>query len=181
VDAHRAEAREGFDDLDKELTAHASIHALVGVSRRGERSVLLAGPLVRSSFARMATPKLADCARARREASHRPHRRRRRRRERAGHRAVTRWTLEERRNIAEHGVSFQEAKSLFTSKIDFIEIYDAEHSDVEERFIAIGPIRRGLVLVAFTERSEDTVRIISARWANKAERALYVEHVEKDT
>jgi uncharacterized DUF497 family protein len=87
----------------------------------------------------------------------------------------------ERRNIAEHGVSFREAKALFTSKVDFLEIYDAEHSDVEERFIAIGPIRRGLVLVVFTERSEDTLRIISARWASKTERALYVEHMEKDT
>jgi len=54
-------------------------------------------------------------------------------------------------------------------------------SDVEERFIAIGPIRRGLVLVVFTERREDTIRIISARWASKTERALYVEYMEKDT
>ncbi len=69
----------------------------------------------------------------------------------------------ERRNVAKHGVGFTEAKALFTSKLDFLELYDAEHSDVEERFIVIGPIRRGLVLVVFTERSEDTIRIISAR------------------
>jgi uncharacterized DUF497 family protein len=86
----------------------------------------------------------------------------------------------ERQNVAKHGVSFKEAKSLFTSKVDFLEIYDAEHSDAEERFIAIGPIRRGLVLVVFTERSEDTIRIISARWASKSERALYVEYMEED-
>ncbi len=86
----------------------------------------------------------------------------------------------ERQNIAKHGVNFKEAKTLFTSRIDFLEIYDAEHSDVEERLIAVGPIRRGLVLVVFTERSEDTIRIISARWASKTERALYVEHMEKD-
>ncbi len=87
----------------------------------------------------------------------------------------------ERQNVAKHGVTFKEAKALFTSKVDFLEIYDAEHSDVEERFIAIGPIRRGVVLVVFTERSEDTIRIISARWASKTERALYVEYMEKDT
>lgn len=87
----------------------------------------------------------------------------------------------ERRNVAKHGVSFDEAKSLFTSEVDFLEIYDAEHSGVEERFIAIGPIRRGLVLVVFTERIEDTIRIMSARWASKAERALYVEHMKEDT
>ena len=84
----------------------------------------------------------------------------------------------ERQNIAKHGVSFREAKALFTSKVDFLEIYDAEHSDMEERFIAIGPLRRGLVLVVFTERSEDTIRIISARWASKIERALYAERME---
>jgi uncharacterized protein len=87
----------------------------------------------------------------------------------------------ERQNLAKHGVSFREAKALFTSKVDFLEIYDAEHSHQEERFVAIGPTRRGLVLVVFTERSEDTIRIISARWASKTERALYAEHMEKDT
>ena len=86
----------------------------------------------------------------------------------------------ERQNVAKHGVSFKEAKSLFTSKSDFLEIYDADHSDEEERFVAIGPIRRGLVLVVFTERREDTIRIISARWASKTERALYVEYMEKN-
>jgi uncharacterized protein len=86
----------------------------------------------------------------------------------------------ERRNVAKHGVSFREAKGLFTSNVDFLEIYDAEHSDLEERFIAIGPIRRGLVLIVFTERSESTIRIISARWATRIERALYLEHAEKN-
>ena len=52
------------------------------------------------------------------------------------------------------------------------------HSIEEERFIAIGPIRRGLVLVVWTERSEDTIRIISARWATKTERRSYREYME---
>jgi uncharacterized DUF497 family protein len=82
-------------------------------------------------------------------------------------------------NFAKHGVSFREAKELFTSGVDFLELYDGAHSELEERFIAVGPIRRGLVLVVYTERSEDTVRIISARWATKKERALYLEYREK--
>jgi uncharacterized DUF497 family protein len=85
----------------------------------------------------------------------------------------------ERLNVAKHGVTFREAKELFTSKVDFLELYDGDHSQLEERFIAIGPIRRGLVLVVYTERSEDTVRIISARRVTKDERALYVEYMEK--
>jgi len=85
----------------------------------------------------------------------------------------------ERQNIAKHGVSFKDAEELFTSKVDFLEIYDADHSDAEERFIAIGPVRRGVVLVVVTERVEDTVRLISARFATKAEQALYTEHMEQ--
>jgi uncharacterized DUF497 family protein len=85
----------------------------------------------------------------------------------------------EQLNVAKHGVSFREAKELFTSKVDFLERYDGEHSELEERFIAIGPIRRGLVLVVYTERNEDTVRIISARWATKDERALFLEYMEE--
>jgi uncharacterized protein len=87
----------------------------------------------------------------------------------------------ERFNVAKHGVSFREAKELFTSRVDFLELYDGEHSELEERFIAIGPIRRGLVLVVYTERIEDTVRIISARWASKKERVLYLEYMEKQS
>ena len=85
----------------------------------------------------------------------------------------------EQLNVAKHGVSFRAAKELFTSKVDFLELYDGEHSELEERFIAIGFIRRGLVLVVYTERSEDTVRIISARWATKDERALFLEYMEE--
>lgn len=39
------------------------------------------------------------------------------------------------------------------------------------------PIASGLVLVVYTERDEDTVRIISARWTTKREAAMYREHV----
>ena len=87
----------------------------------------------------------------------------------------------ERGNVAKHGVTFTEAKALFTSKQNFLELYDDDHSGAEDRFIAIGPIRRGLVLVVFTERHEDTVRIISARWASDNERALYAVFMETNT
>ena len=87
----------------------------------------------------------------------------------------------ERRNIEEHGISFREAEELFTSRVDFLELYDGAHAEQEERFIAIGPIRRGLILVVYTERSEDTVRIISARSASKKERVLYLEYMEKQS
>ena len=81
-------------------------------------------------------------------------------------------------NQRKHDVGFSEAKELLESDVDYLEIYDEAHSAEEERFIAIGPIRRGLVLVVWTERSEDTIRIISARWATKNERRLYRQHME---
>lgn len=81
----------------------------------------------------------------------------------------------DRANLRKHGVGFAEAAALFKSGVDYLEIFDAEHSETEDRFIAIGPIRRGLVLVIWTERDEETIRIISARWATKPEQLLYDE------
>jgi uncharacterized DUF497 family protein len=67
-------------------------------------------------------------------------------------------------------LSFEEAAELFKTGVDYLEIYDEEHSDEEDRFIAIGPIRQGVVVVAYTERDDDVLRILSARMATKTER-----------
>jgi uncharacterized DUF497 family protein len=82
-------------------------------------------------------------------------------------------------NQQKHGLSFAEAQRLFESETDYLEIFDTEHSDFEDRFMAIGPIDRGLVVVVFTEREEEIIRIIGARWANKREQALYRSHMEQ--
>jgi len=82
-------------------------------------------------------------------------------------------------NQRKHGVSFEEARELFQSGVNYLEIFDDEHSVLEDRFIAIGPIGRGLVLIVWMEQDENTVRIISARWATKHERALYRSHLEE--
>jgi uncharacterized DUF497 family protein len=52
-------------------------------------------------------------------------------------------------------------------------IYDEAHGDDEDRFIVIGPIAMGLVVVVYTEPSEDVVRIISARAATRNEERLF--------
>ncbi|HWO17669.1 MAG TPA: BrnT family toxin [Kofleriaceae bacterium] len=82
-----------------------------------------------------------------------------------------------RTNQQKHGVSFEEAHELFTSGADYLEIFDADHSETEDRFISIGPIKRGLVLVVWTERDEATIRLISARWATNREQALYHQYM----
>ena len=81
-------------------------------------------------------------------------------------------------NHKKHGVSFDEACELFASG-DYLEVFDAAHSELEERFIAIGPIDRGIVLVVWTERDEETLRIISARFATKREQRLYRSYIER--
>ena len=47
-------------------------------------------------------------------------------------------------NKKKHGVSFEEASELFRSGVDYLELFDDAHSDDEDRFIAIGPLKRGL-------------------------------------
>ena len=79
-------------------------------------------------------------------------------------------------NRDKHGLSFDEATELFTSGTDFLEIYDGDHSGEEDRFIAIGPIHAGLVVVVYTEPQDDTIRIVSARKATKKEVELFGKH-----
>ena len=82
-------------------------------------------------------------------------------------------------NQHKHDVSFGEAAELLNSGRDYLEIFDAPHSELEDRFIAIGVVPRGVVLVVWTERDEDVIRIISARWATGREQQMYREYLEQ--
>jgi len=77
-------------------------------------------------------------------------------------------------NKAKHGISFEEAASVFI--IDGAEEFDDdEHSDYEERLIVIGLSRESRILtVVHCWREGDTViRIISARKATQVEQKLW--------
>jgi len=77
-------------------------------------------------------------------------------------------------NLKKHGVSFQEAASVFGDALS-ITYYDPDHSVREHRFITVGVSRSGRVLmVAHTDRG-DNVRIISARKTTRKEREYYEE------
>jgi uncharacterized DUF497 family protein len=76
-------------------------------------------------------------------------------------------------NLEKHGVSFGEVTTLFTSGEHTLEIYDEQHSEDEDRLIAIGPVQGRIVVVVFTEWPEETVRLISARLATVREIELY--------
>ena len=56
---------------------------------------------------------------------------------------------------------------------EYLEIFDEAHASDEDRFIAIGPISRGVVLVVYKEQEDDRIRIISARFATTREAAMY--------
>ena len=76
------------------------------------------------------------------------------------------------RNATKHGVTFEEAATVFQDPLAFI-FDDEEHSVDEHQEIIIGHSKRGrLVVVAFTER-EDVIRVISARKADRQEREDY--------
>lgn len=86
----------------------------------------------------------------------------------------------DRANRQKHGIGFDEASQLFAVGDDYLELFDAAHSTTEDRFIAIGAIRRGIVLVVWTERDEGVTRIISARFATSRERGLYRRYMENE-
>ena len=84
-------------------------------------------------------------------------------------------------NQTKHGVSFEEASERFRWGVDYLEQFDDDHSEFEDRFVAIGPIQRGLVVVVWTERDGDVVRIISARWATRSEQVLFRSYIRRLT
>jgi uncharacterized DUF497 family protein len=83
-----------------------------------------------------------------------------------------------RQNLRKHGVSFEEATTVFADPLARI-FDDLEHSLGEWREIIIGHSAGGtLLLVSFTERAEDLIRIISARHTDVIERRTYEENIE---
>ena len=77
-----------------------------------------------------------------------------------------------RKNLAKHGVSFDEAAGVFGDPLA-VTIGDPDHSHEEQRFLTIGLSKRGrLIIVAHTDR-ERRVRIINAREVTPAERKQY--------
>ena len=77
-------------------------------------------------------------------------------------------------NLRDHGVSFEEASTVFADPLAMF-MADPDHSVDEERFVLLGEsTRRNLLVVAFAERPPRT-RLISARRATRHERRQYEE------
>lgn len=82
-------------------------------------------------------------------------------------------------NQAKHGVSFEEAKTVFYDEQALLE-YDELHSENEDRFRILGCSDRGnvLLVVHCLRENETIIRIISSRKATATERAGYERNVE---
>lgn len=79
-------------------------------------------------------------------------------------------------NLRKHGVAFEEAQTVFSDDWALM-IDDPDHSEEEARFVLLGLSARPriLVVVHACRSGQNTIRIISARKATKAERAIYVK------
>ncbi len=81
----------------------------------------------------------------------------------------------ELKNVSKHGVSFEEASTVFYDDYA-VQFYDKEHSVLEEeRFLILGVSNQSRILmVCHCERQlGDILRIISARKATKNEKKFY--------
>lgn len=76
-------------------------------------------------------------------------------------------------NLRKHGVGFDEAKTVFGDHLS-LTIADTQHSAGEGRYIDIGmSVRQRLLVVVYTEKATNKIRIISSRRATKAEQREY--------
>jgi uncharacterized DUF497 family protein len=81
-------------------------------------------------------------------------------------------------NIKKHNVTFAEAMTVFMDPMAKT-IEDATHSVSERRELLIGySANDRLLLVAFSEHNEETIRIFSAREPTRKERRDYEENAK---
>ena len=89
---------------------------------------------------------------------------------------VFEWDPEKNRlNVAKHGVAFEDIPALFDAP--YLQTEDRRKDYGETRYQVIGRVAEFIVYVVFTFRGK-TRRIISARLANRDERAVYEEAIQ---
>lgn len=89
---------------------------------------------------------------------------------------AVRWDEEKAKaNALKHGVTFDEARTVFFDEASLL-YDDPDHSEDEDRFLLVGPSARLrlLVVVHCYQESDEVIRIISARQATRRERRAYV-------
>ena len=78
-------------------------------------------------------------------------------------------------NLRTHGIDFNHISEIFNGPM-IINIDNRFPYD-EERYIGIGFLRNIIAVVAFVEKEEDVIRIISVRKANKYESKIFEKEI----
>ncbi len=82
-------------------------------------------------------------------------------------------------NIRKHGVDFRDAVYVFADPFA-LNLPDDDHSADEERWLLLGVnLREQTLLVVHTYRTNNVIRIISARKATHNEKATYLKRTRK--
>jgi uncharacterized DUF497 family protein len=80
-----------------------------------------------------------------------------------------------RLNRQKHGVDFADVPTMFD--LPMVTFLDQKKEYGEDRWVGIGWLADMLAVVVFTAPDGDTVRIISARKANRHEQNIYTEEI----
>ena len=78
-------------------------------------------------------------------------------------------------NIQKHGFDFADAWEIFEAPL--LAGLDVRKHYGEDRWIGVGLLRGRIIVVVFTERDAETIRLISLRKASRHERIKYEEAV----
>ncbi len=81
-----------------------------------------------------------------------------------------------RANVRKHGFDFTEAEEMFRGAL--LVRPDTREDYGERRWIGIGMVQGRVAFVAFAERPNDTIRIVSLRKADHEERKEYEEAIQ---
>lgn len=79
-------------------------------------------------------------------------------------------------NIKKHGIDFADVCEMFGYPM--LTCLDARKDYGEDRLIGIGTLKTTVAVVVFTERANNSIRIISARKADRNERKKYHETIK---
>lgn len=81
-------------------------------------------------------------------------------------------------NIRKHGFDFFDAKEMFRGRL--IVSPDLRRDYGENRWLGIGTIQARIVVIVFTERSANTIRVISLRKASRRESKQYEKAIQNE-
>jgi uncharacterized DUF497 family protein len=79
-------------------------------------------------------------------------------------------------NLKNHGIDFEDITSIFDAPM--LTALDSREDYGEDRWIGVGIVRNIVLVIVFTERGNDKIRIISARKATKNERQAFDKKIK---